>query len=427
MNKFINKQAILEYVRTIIIALIIALFLAGVATACSKVIADHHAKILSKMVNTAKDYEVIHKLITIYKEKGANNPADYIINVRLGNLYELIFDYDNAEKQYNTAISKAPYGVYSPYFGLASVYLKQKKIDKAANLIKKLDNKNHKPLLIAKGDFYMNLGYALWQDEKYEQALKQYQIAFFFYKKVDSKKKELAIEGITDCYSKVANIYFEKDKIELAVKNLETALLYRDTPIINYKLAILLKDIDPLKSNRYIEKTYRVDPALINYDIYEEILLKLINHYYKSGQDIERDLYIQKLKSIKSFQKRYIITEDDIKINIKQLKYKSNLFKTKYSINVKYTIENTSKYDFNTLYIKTKLRFDNDSKTIYEQKLYSKNTPLKSRTESPVYTFRYNYTDKDKMFGAQQLWIDFYAGKKENMRKIPIYSIKITD
>lgn len=420
-----NKKSILEYIRTIIIGLIASLFLAGVATGCSKVIAEHHAKMLAKMVNNARDNEMIVHLIGVYKEKAKEDPGDYNINVRLGNLYELIFNYAEAEKQYNNAIGKAPYGVYSPYFGLASIYVKEKKYQKAHNIVKKLENKDYKPLLVAKGDFYMTLGDALWQESKIKDALRQYKLAFFYYKKVDSKKKEIAIDGIVDCYDKMANDDYKKHQYKKAVEHLETSLLYRENPFVYYKLAILYKDFDPIQANKYIEKTYNKDPGIINFDIYEEILIRLVNYYYSNGKDIETDLYRHKLKMIRNFQKRYVITEKDIKINIKKLQYKKNFLRTKYKISLKYNIENTSKYDFNTLYFIIKLRYNDTSKEIFSEKLYSKKEPLKSRMESPEYNFEFKYTDRDEIFTSPTLWLDFYAGKKDNMRKIPIYSVEV--
>ena len=81
-----------------------------------------------------------------------------MLNSRLGELYELLFSYEQAEKNYQLAIEKAPYGVYSPYIGLARMYIKTDKLDKAQITIKKLKNIDHKPLLIEKGNFYMELG-----------------------------------------------------------------------------------------------------------------------------------------------------------------------------------------------------------------------------------------------------------------------------
>ena len=215
-----NKKALLEYLHTVGVSLLIALFFAGVATVCSKIIAEQHAKMLAKMTNTAKDNEMINYLIDVYKEKAANDPGDYSLNVRLGNLYELIFDLSNAKEEYKEAISKAPYGVYSPFFGLASVYLKERKYNQALIIVKKLENKDHKPLLAAKGDFYMDLGNALWNEHKLKEALQQYKLAYFYYKKVNSQKKEMAVTNILDCHDKIANEYFKKGKVSKALESL---------------------------------------------------------------------------------------------------------------------------------------------------------------------------------------------------------------
>ena len=421
----INKTAIIEYLHTIIKALLIALILAGIATACSKVIAEHHSRMLAKISNTAKDNEIILYLIDKYTEMANKNPGNYSYNVKLGNLYELVFNYHEAEAQYKKAINKSPYGVYSSYLGLANLYIKQGKHKEALNIVKQLKNTDHKPLLLAKGDFYMNLGDVLWQKQNYDDAVTQYKIAFFYYKKVDSKKKSIAITSILDCYNKIADIYYEQNKIDKAIQSLDTALLYKETPIILYKLALLYKDYDPLAANKYMEKTYKLDPGLINFDIYEEILFNLVKMYYIKGQDIETDLYKHKLKAIKDFQKRYVITEKDVTVDIIKYGLKKNLFKTKNTAYVKFKIDNTSKYDFNKLYLIVKLRHDNGSKTVFEKKLFSKKNPLKSRTASDTYKIEYKFSDKDEVFLSKELYFDFYAGKKENMRKIPVYSLEI--
>ncbi len=420
-----TKIEILEYIRTILIALLIALIIATVATGCSKIVAEHHARMLAKISNNAKDTELIGYLISKYLEEAAKNPGDYSINVKLGNLYELMFSYGQAEEQYKKAINKSPFGVYSSYLGLANLYIKMGKHNQALNIVKRLKNTDHKPLLIAKGDFYMNLGDALWEKSNYEEAVKQYKIAFFYYKKVDSNKKESAINGILDCYNKIADVEFKHHNIYRAIESLETALLYKETPIVQYKLAILYKDIDPIQANAYMEKTYKTDPGIINFDIYENILFNLINYYYSNGKDVETELYKQKLKIIRNFQKRYVITDNDVKINIISLRYKENFFKTKKNLKVKFTIENTSKYDFNTLYILVKLRDENKSNEVFSQRFYSKKIPLKSRTESQEYKFNYSLSDKDEMYLSDKVWLDFYAGKKDNMRKIPVFTVEL--
>ena len=69
------KKELLEYVRTILVSLLISLILAGTATGCSKIIAEHHSKMLAKMSNTAKDNELIVFLISKYREKEKEYPG----------------------------------------------------------------------------------------------------------------------------------------------------------------------------------------------------------------------------------------------------------------------------------------------------------------------------------------------------------------
>ena len=65
------------------------------------------------------------------------------------------------------------------------------------------------------------------------------------------------------------------------------------------------------------------------------------------------------------------------------------------------------------------------NRTLSENKIYSKKEPLKSRQESILYKQEYEFTDKDNSFNSPKLYIDFYAGKKDNIRKIPIHTIEI--
>ncbi len=420
-----TKIEILEYIRTIFIALLVALILAGIATGCSKIIAEQHARMIAKISNTTKDNELIGFLITKYAQEAAKNPGDYELNVKLGNLYELMFSYKQAEEQYKRAINKSPFGVYSSYLGLANLYIKTGKLEEALNIVKKLKNTDHKPLLVAKGDFYMNLGDALWEKGDYKNAVNQYKIAFFFYKKVSSSKKDTAVEGILDCYNKLADIDFKHDNIYGAIESLETSLLYKETPFLFYKLAILYKDVDAMQANVYMEKTFKTDPGIINFDIYEEILLNLISYYYESGKEVEMELYKQKLKVMKNFQKRYVITENDVKVEIVSIKFKENLFKTKKNLKVKFKITNNSKYDFNSLFVIVKIRSEEKTKEIFNHRFYSKKKPLKSRSESQEYKINYTIGNDDEMFVSEKLWLDFYAGKKDNMRKLPVHSVEL--
>jgi tetratricopeptide (TPR) repeat protein len=412
-----NKAGIKEYIRTILIALLAALILAGIATGFSKILADRHAQMVEKISAAENDEELIGFLISKYLKETSAHPGDYSINVKLAKLYEFLNSDKQAEVQYKKAIDKTPYGVYSSYLGLANLYVRQGKYTEALKIVKGIKNTNHKPLLIAKGDFYINIGDAFFGKENYEAAVHQYKLALFFYKKADTSKNTNVINSILECYSRIADDNFKHNNIQEALKNLETALLYKESSLLNYKLAILYKDVDLIKANKYMEKTYVTDPGLINFAIYEEILIKLINYYDYIGQTIEKDLYFHKLKSVKNFQNRYALTEDGIKINIVSAKVKKNLFRTKKNIIVKFKIENTSKYDYNVLFLDVKLR-GTDTRDIYKNKFFSKKEPLNSRKESTEYKFVYSIDKNDDMFVQSPLWLDFYTARKENMRKI---------
>lgn len=420
-----NKTEVLEYLRTIIISLIAALIIAAVATGFSNVIAEHHYRLASKVQNKEQDNQMLGFLISKYEQELQKDPSNYILNVRLGELYELLFSYEQSEKNYKQAMSKAPYGVYSPYIGLARLYIKMEKFDKAQLTIKQLKNIDHKPLLIAKGNFYMELGDAFWKKASYEGALKQYKMALFFYKKVDSEKSEMAITGILDCYSRLASKHFMEHNIPLAIHDIETALIYKETPVLNYKLALLYQDVDVFKAVEFLEKTYSVDPSLINYDLYEKILIKAIKQAQAQNLYTEAQLYYQKFKMVKQFRKRYIFTDKDYGIEIVSHKLKTNIFGNKKTINVKFRIKNKTKENLNTLFVVVEAKYNDKTDIAFNEVLFSKKNPLKPLATSDIYSFELKFDDEKDIVNTRNIIFDFNISKKQNMRKFTVFSFEM--
>lgn len=420
-----NKKAVLEYIRTIIIALMVALVLASAVTAFTKIAAEHHSKMKPKIKNTKQDTQLVGYMIGEYEKKVRQNPNDYTNYVKLGELNSLMFNYKEAEKQYKEAINKSTYGVYSPYFGLAEVYVKMHKFKDAQKTVKKIKNKDDKALLNAKGDFYTLLGDEFWQYDSYNSALKQYKIALFYYKKVDSSKTAATVNAIIDCYNKIASQNYLHHKIEVAISNLETALLYKDTPIINYKLAILYQNVDIIKSVEYMEKVFAVDPAIINYSIYERILIQAMKYEASVGNYLESDLYQQKYKMIKQFKDRYIFDQSFYGIEIVSTKIKKNLFGNEKTLILKFKIKNKTKEDLNTLFLLVDAKYNGKKAVIYNSNLFSKKNPLKPQASSERIDIEYKFNDENEIEYTNDIVLDFKISKKSNMRKISVFSFNI--
>ncbi len=420
-----NNSELAEYAKTVAISLIVALIIAAVATGFSNVIAEHHYRLASKIQNKEQDNQMLGFLISKYEQELQKDPSNYVLNVRLGELYELLFSYEQSEKNYQMAITKAPYGVYSPYIGLARLYIKMDKLDNAQITIKKLKNIDHKPLLVAKGNFYMELGDAFWKKGSYFGALKQYKMALFFYKKVDSEKSEIAISAILDCYSRLASQHYVTNKVNLAIQDIETALIYKETPVLNYKLALLYQDVDVFKSVEYLEKTYSVDPGLINYDLYEQILIKAIKRAQALNLYTEARLYYQKYKMIKQFRKRYIFTDKDYGIEIVSHKLKTNIFGNKKTIFVKFKIKNKTKENLNTLFVVVEAKYNDKTEVAFNKVLFSKKNPLKPLASSETLSFELKFDDEKDIVNTKNIIFDFNVSKKQNMRKFTIFSFEM--
>ena len=72
----------------------------SVATCFSNVIAEHHYKLASKIQNKEQDNQMIGFLISKYEKELQKDSSNYVLNSRLGELYELLFSYEQAEKYY---------------------------------------------------------------------------------------------------------------------------------------------------------------------------------------------------------------------------------------------------------------------------------------------------------------------------------------
>ena len=250
-------------------------------------------------------------------------------------------------------------------------------------------------------------------------------MALFFYKKVDSDKTNLAITGILDCYSKLASKHYLEKNIPLAIQDLETALIYKNTPVLNYKLALLYQDVDVFEAVKYLEKTYSVDPGIINYDIYEQILIKAIKEAQARNLFTEMQLYHQKYKMIKQFRKRYIFTNEDYGIEIVSHKLKTNIFGNKKTIIVKFRVKNKTKENLNTLFIVVEADYNDKKDIAYNNVLFTKKTPLKPMASSDIISFELDFDDEKDIINTKNIIFNFNVAKKQNMRKFTIFSFEM--
>ena len=184
-------------------------------------------------------------------------------------------------------------------------------------------------------------------------------------------------------------------------------------------------DIDAFEAVKYIEKTYAVDPGIINYDLYEQILIKAIKQAQALNMYTEAKLYYQKYKMIKQFKKRYIFTDKDYGIEIVSHKLKTNIFGNKKTIDVKFRVKNKTKESLNTLFIVVEAKYNDKTDIVYNEVLFSKKNPLKPLATSDTLHFILKFDDEKDIINTKNIVFNFNISKKQNMRKFTIFSFEM--
>ena len=421
-----NKKNFLEYFITFILSIIIAVVL----VAGTMFIARQKAKInydnRPKAQALRDEREILIEIIARYEKLLREDPSNYTLNTKLGNFYNILGHYEDSEKHFKDAVAKSPYGIYSTYFDLAYFYLRQKRFNDAENTIKQIKVVKKMPVHAAKGDFYITMGDMFADSGDFEVAMTNYEKAMELYELSGrNKRAKIAESRILDTYDDLALKNIESKKLTSAILSLEKSRAIKDTPVVNYKLAILYKDIDPIKSYKYIRKVYKSDPGLINYDIYEKIILDARQYYENEGDNASVALFAHKLKMVKSFKERYLLYPGELDIELKDTKVKNHIFNDKKTVYVEFVIKNTTHNNIQPLYLTIEADYNSNSEIVYNKKLFSKKSPLRALGESEPIKIKYTFDDSISGDFSYNTRLIFRASKKSNIRPKLIASFEI--
>lgn len=421
-----NKKTIIEYSITFLVTLVVAIAAVGFAVYGVQNTAKQIVLKRPKAQAVRDDKSILVELIAQNEKAAIKDPADYKINTRLGNLYQILGIDKDAEKNFHNAMAKSPYGVYSTYFDLGAFYIHKGNLSKAESTIKEIKNKNNKAVQTAKGDFYINLGDAHSDFHDYEMAQSSYEKALSLYEFSKKKSRQkIARERIVENFDNLANKNLEKRKLYTAINNLENSLKYKDTAIVNYKLAILYMDVDPVKAYNYIKKTEEADPGIINYTIYEKILAENVDYYKEQNLAIEEALFKNKIKTAKKFRDRYIIKEGDFTIDIISCSLRNHYFGDGKTVTIKFRVKNNTYRNINHLFLKIDAINNDENETIFDRHLFTRQKPLKAVNESREIKIKYSFNDPISAEYSSKLTLNFRATKRPSVRTMPLYTLEI--
>ena len=164
---------------------------------------------------------------------------------------------------------------------------------------------------------------------------------------------------------------------------------------------------------------------MINYDIYEKIILDALQYYELEGDNSSVALFAHKLKMLKNFKERYLLYPGELDIELKNTKVKNHIFNDKKTVYVEFVIKNTTHNNIQPLYLTIEADYNSSSEIIYQKKLFSKKSPLRALGESEPIKIKYTFDDSISGDFTYNTRLIFRASKKSNLRPKLIASFEI--
>ena len=175
MNK--NTNEITEYIKTIFLTIIIAAIVVGI------MVLDLRLNVGKKKEQEFHIKELTNIRLSLdelfYLER--QKPNDYMINLKIAFLYEILKDSQNAQIHYEKALAKSndnPFALYKA----AMFYASQKEYRDAIGYISLIPEQNNKRYYELKARFYAKLGDYFLEDEDFANSIKVFKMALKYAK-----------------------------------------------------------------------------------------------------------------------------------------------------------------------------------------------------------------------------------------------------
>lgn len=396
-----RTQILVEYIRTIFCAIIVGIIITtGLAiNARNEMIKDiTFAQEEQNTIDKKHAQEIINQRNLLEDL----NTKTYSVCMHIGEIYEAAGDFANAQKAYELAILKLKTKTYKPYQRLIYVLAAQGKFEDANSVLDNINDKNTVALIKFKTRSYITIADKLYSIGKFLSAAKTYERANYYYNKFSKKDKQVenAIhKRIVNSYIQVADIMVKNGLNTDAYKFLKKAEFYDNNNFtIQYKLAIVLSDLDPENAIPYFEKLLEEKPQEIDYDTYNTALIKAANIADLDNRHTQAKYYRYKIKSNDLFVKRKVIYKNDIEVNFKDFKPRKKLFN--YPVKTTYSFLNISNTDI--INLKADFILNSNNKKVEEitMDIATKNRPLLTTSLTPELI---NVNFKKKIFSKKDL------------------------
>lgn len=371
-------------------------------------------------IDAAFESYLVDILIERNRDFSMTYPKNYAVNMRLGILYGYKQDYQNAEKEFKNAISKAANYDYAPSFQLAKLYIKMNRLQDAQNVMDSIGEKPNKKLIRFKLHIYTLLAESYFKQGYLALAVMKFEKAMQYYDVIKLKKFNYIFDEYVDACIDLADNYVAVNKIEEAIMSLEKA--YKISPddiIVNYKLGLLYLDNDAYRAYNLLSFVNKKEPQILNYEIYFDLINKLADMKISEGKYTDGELYRKKALQYQKFVKNNLLFDKDLFVDVMRLDIQPDFAAQEYLMNIQFRLQNNSSLDIDNLSVKVIFKSGNKEIQNFTQKIFDENRVFKAGSLTAPVVISASTSYKDKKTRREDLSVDIYA------YKFPKYQVKL--
>ena len=424
-------QELLIYIKTAGVSFLVALMISSYLTyhARNEMIKNLYT---SKQKKNVIEQKIAKQIVENSDLLSTLNDKSYAVAMQVGELYEAAGDLSKAEYAYYIATNKAPNGKYLSHLKLTLMLIAQDKIDEAEKTIASVVDMNNLSLIRFKTRAFIVLGDKFYSENKYLKAAEAFEKANYYYKrlaKVDKQVNESIRQRLVQAYIDTATVLIKNGYNSDAARFLKKALQYEPNNLtIQYRLAIVYADLDPIVSVQYFEPLISKIPQEIDRHIFSNVLIKAANIMEIEGDLTKAKYYRYKIHSLDIYAQNKVIYKEDVDVFLKNFSIKKILFT--YKLKSSYTIKNISSQDIKKMSADFVLRHgDKVRETVTIKNCVSNRKPLFSNggeIDDINVIFSKNIFTKREI---EQYYIDIYLYKEPDYKtlvgsfKVPMKSV----
>jgi len=331
-----------------------------------------------KSVNFSElNIENLSKFCTIeeLEKKLLETPDDFILNIRLGIMYESLNKLDKANDYFKNALKLSGRSNFALY-SYAIFCAKHDLFVFASSLAEELSGNNKRTNLF-KAKIYEQIADGLSKQNNYLASTKSYQIVYKYAKSIGDLKylKEIK-EKYSNEYIKLADYNMQIDEYDEAISNLKNSLKIKNSALANYKLGLILAHDDPYNAEKYMNKAFFDEPFVVNPYIYNSLLNKQLSTAKQENNGSLINYYTSRLNRFKKKVNEVYLYKDQLIIDNSALVVKKSFFNQIKKI-LFFEIKNNTKEELKNLFVKAEL-YVNNNKYIIEKKVITPTKPLEA-------------------------------------------------